>query len=132
MRENGVLHRDISLGNIVITYDGHGCLIDLDYAKKLVVSTTEPAAVAVKDAKWYSKFEDWYKQYSGHPNYLENPHFTRDAALKIREECDDAESASNFVKALKTDFPDLLALKRPASLIFLLGGSLANVLRSLR
>ena len=115
----------------MITREGRGRLIGLECAEKLN-STTEPAAVPVKDAAWYRRFEHWYKQYSGHPNYLENPHFTRDAALKIREECDDAESASNFVKALKTDFPDLLALKRPASLIFLLGGSLANVLRSLR
>jgi len=43
LHRRGVLHRDISVGNILITPDGNGALIDLDYAKDLDTHVTVPS-----------------------------------------------------------------------------------------
>ena len=129
MCKEGILHRDVNTGTIVITHEGRGRLIGLECAEKLN-STTEPAAVPVKDAAWYRRFEDWYKYYSGHPNYLENPHFTRDAAFRVYEAFDGKSgSAMTFLEEIISRNFGLLNLNRPESITFFHGESLTNVLR---
>ena len=73
-----------------------------------------------KDEVWQEDFEFWYRRYTGNPRYPGNPHLSRDAALRVYGAFDDDDvEAAVFLETLKTEFPDLLALKRPASLIFL-------------
>ena len=92
---------------------------DLGCSKESVPLGPSSATVPVKGAAWHRRFENWYKQYSGHPDYPENPHLTREAALRVYEASDDETTAGMFLMTLWTEFPDLLALKRPASLISL-------------